>query len=355
MILEDLGYDSRLEAYRKEQNIDPSGIGRIISVQKERYILKTAEKEFMAEITGNLRYSAGSRSDFPAVGDWVSFIEYEGDMVLINGIFPRKTLIERKAAGGPSEKQLIAANIDMAIIVQAVDRDFNINRLERYLTICNTTGVRPVIALSKIDLAEQAHLENLVSDVRKRIQNVSVIPVSNETRAGYEEIRNLIGSGITACLLGSSGVGKSSLINNLAGRDTMKTGHLSSSTGKGRHVTSHRELIMLESGGMVIDNPGMREVGMTDIEEGMNTTFDKIARLSSRCRYRDCTHRGEAGCAVLEAVERGEIDRTSYENYQKLQREKEHFEMSTAEKRKKDKDFGKMLRRYKDDMKRNER
>ncbi len=354
MNLEDLGYNNSLEDYRKEMKIDPSCVGRIISEQKERYTLKTAEGERSAEITGNLRFAAGSRSDFPAVGDWVSFIEYDEGRVIINGIFPRKSLIERKAAGKPGEKQIIAANIDFAIIVQAVDRDHNINRLERYLTICHASGVRPVILLSKIDLVEDTFLQTLISDIKERISGIPVIPVSNATHTGYEELFRLIERGKTYCLLGSSGVGKSTLVNNILPGAGMKTDSVSLSTKKGRHVTSYRELFLLENGGLLIDNPGMREVGIADLEHGLEATFEEIIRLSGKCRFRNCSHTEEDGCAVTGAVERGEVDRSSYENYLRMEREKTHFEMTVAEKRKKDRDFGKMVRRYKDDMKRNE-
>ncbi len=350
MKLEDLGYTKELENYRNDQNLDSFGVGRVISEHKERYIVKTAEHEYDGEITGNLRFSAQNRSDFPAVGDWVAIAEYDDNKALIYAVFPRKTSIERQAVGKQGEKQIIATNIDFAFIVQAVDRDFNINRIERYLTICNTSNVEPVIILNKIDLLNDAELTNLVAKVEERVKHVPVITISNESGKGIETLRESILKGKTYCLLGSSGVGKSSLLNNLANKQQMKTDGISVSTNKGRHVTSHRELLVLENGGILIDNPGMREVGIADSASGLEMTFDQIAEQSKKCRFKDCTHTSEIGCAVIEAIENGEIDKSSYENYLKMELEKEHFESTVAERRKKDKDFGKMLKNYKKDV-----
>ena len=347
MTLENLGYTTELENYRKNQQLDSFGIGRVISEHKERYIVKTAEKEYEGEIIGNLRFTAQKRSDFPAVGDWVAIAEYDDNKVLIHAVFPRKTIIERQAAGKQGEKQIIATNIDYAFIVQAVDRDFNINRIERYLTICHAARVNPIIILNKIDLIEKDELKNLVASVQKRIKQAPVMAISNESQSGIESLKSIIKKGNTYCLLGSSGVGKSTLLNNLSGKQIMKTNAISTSTNRGRHITSHRELLVLENGGIIIDNPGMREVGITDSADGLEVTFETIAELSKSCKFKDCTHTTELGCAVLAAVEKGDVDELTYENYQKMEREKKHFESTVAEKRKKDKDFGKMMKNYK--------
>jgi len=347
MILEDLGYNEEFENYRKKQNLDSFDVGRVISEHKESYIVKTAQKEYDAEIVGNLRYSADQRSDFPAVGDWVAISEYEEDKVLIHAVYPRKTIIERQAVGKHGDKQIIAVNIDFAFIMQAVDRDFNINRIERYLTLCNASNVEPIILLNKIDLVDDAELSELVAKVKERVDKVPVIAISNETGKGIADLKENIIKGKTYCLLGSSGVGKSTLLNNLLGKQLMKTNAISTSTNKGRHVTSHRELILLNSGGILIDNPGMREVGIADSAGGLEKTFDKILEFSSGCKFKDCTHTSETGCAVLSAVKDGDIDGNSYENYLKMEREKEHYESTVAERRKKDKDFGKMVKHFK--------
>mgnify|MGYP002629167969 CR=1 FL=1 len=347
MTLEDLGYNTDFENFRKEQNLDSFGVGRIISEHKERYIVSAIDSEYDAEIIGNLRFSANNRSDFPAVGDWVAISEYDEKKALIHSIFPRRTIIERQAVGKQGEKQIIATNIDYAFIVQAVDRDFNINRIERYLTICNGSKVKAIIILNKIDLITEVELKRLVEKVEERVKHVPIFSISNETKNGWYSIDKSILVGKTYCLLGSSGVGKSTLLNNLSGKNQMKTNSISTNTGKGRHVTSHRELVILENGGIIIDNPGMREVGITDSAGGLEITFDMILSLSKDCKFKDCTHTSEIDCAVLAAVESGEIDLGSYENFQKMEREKEHFESTIADRRKKDKDFGKMIKHFK--------
>jgi ribosome biogenesis GTPase len=349
-ILEEMGYNTDLENHRKNRKLDSFDVGRIISEHKERYIVKTADLEYDAEIIGNLRYAANSRSDFPAVGDWVAITEYDDHKALIHAVYPRKTMIERQAVGKQGEKQIIATNIDHAFIMQAVDRDFNINRIERYLTICYSSRVNPIIVLTKIDLLDEHRITELVESVHQRIKNIPVFAISNETQTGIQSLQKLIEKGKTYCMLGSSGVGKSTLMNNLSGRNIMQTDAISQSTKKGRHITSHRELIVLDKGGILIDNPGMREVGIVDTGQGLESAFDTLIRFSQNCKFTDCTHTSETGCSVLEAVKNGELDRSTYENYLKIEREKEHFEMTVSEKRKKDKAFGKMVRSFKQDI-----
>jgi len=354
MKLEDLGYTDTLEKFRIDNGLDGFDVGRVIAEHKERYIIRTDTGECEAEITGNLRFTAQGREDFPAVGDWVALTAYDNDFAIINRILPRSSIIKRQAVGQSGEVQIIATNIDYAFIVQAVDRDYNINRLERYLTICYSSDVKPVIVLSKTDLTDQERRNEIIDQIKSRIDHVPVIAISNETGDGYDVIKSIIEKGKTYCMLGSSGVGKSTLINNLSGKTLMKTDAISQSTNKGRHVTSHRELFVLEDGGILIDNPGMREVGIADSEGGLEMTFDQILKLSGNCRFKDCTHTNEAGCAVIEAVEKGELDGASYENYLKMEREKAHYESTVAERRKKDKAFGKVLKNYKKDTKQNE-
>jgi ribosome biogenesis GTPase len=237
--------------------------------------------------------------------------------------------------------------------VQAADRDFNMNRLERYLTICNSSKISPIIVLTKIDLIDEHGTREILEKIKARIKHVPVITISNESQDGYDKIKAIFEKGKTYCMLGSSGVGKSTLLNNLSRKSLMKTDRISHSTNKGRHITSHRELIILENGGLLVDNPGMREVGIADLTGGLEITFDMITRLSQHCKFKDCTHTGETGCAVIEAVEKGELDRASYENYLKLEKEKAHFESTAVERRKKDKEFGKMIKNYKKEIRRN--
>jgi ribosome biogenesis GTPase / thiamine phosphate phosphatase len=346
MQLEDLGYNNKLEKFRKANSLDTFEIGRVIAEHKERYIIRTIEGESEAEITGHLRFTAQDREDFPAVGDWVALTSYDSDFAVIHKILPRYSIIKRKAVGRSGEVQVIAANIDYAFIVQAVDRDFNINRLERYLTICYSSNINPIIILSKTDLITVDKVTEITENIKLRIEGIPIIPISNETWIGYDELKSIIEKGKTYCLLGSSGVGKSTLLNNLSGKTIMRTDAISRSTNKGRHVTSHRELIMLDSGGILIDNPGMREVGIADSADGIETTFNEIINLAHNCKFRDCTHTGETGCAVIEAVEKGELDKTSYKNYLKIEREKAYFESTIAERRRREKIFGRIIKDY---------
>ncbi len=344
MTFKDLGYNEILDKQRTEQNLGSFEIGRVILEHKERYVVKTPTNEFDAELIGNLRFAAKNRYDFPAVGDWVAFSEYDEGKALIHAIYPRHSIIERQAVGKSGQVQIIATNIDYGLIVQAVDRDFNLNRLERYLTICNASHVEPFIILNKIDLINNSDLVKIINKIKDRIKDVSIITVSNQTN-GYVELRPVIKEGKTYCFLGSSGVGKSTIINHLAGKYKMKIGEISSSVKKGKHTTSHRELIVLESGGILIDNPGMREVGIADTADGLEITFDTIFEHAQNCRFKDCAHLHEHGCAVLAAVENGEIDKDAYANFRKMEKEKMHFESDALERKKKDKNLGKMFKR----------
>lgn len=353
MNFEDLGYHSELEKLWLASNFDRFEIGRVISEHKERYIVSSLKGEYESEVTGNLRYTARNREDFPAVGDWVAITTYDSDFAIIQGILPRASLIKRQAAGQSGEIQVIAANVDYAFVIQSVFNDFNINRLERYLTICYSSKVSPIIVLSKIDLVGEEQISDLEDKIKKRIQDIPILSISNETQRGYEELKTIIKKGKTYCMLGSSGVGKSTLINNLSGKTIMQTSPISQSTNKGRHITSHRELIILDSGGILIDNPGMREVGIADLTNGLEQTFDIIFTLSEECKFKNCTHTNELGCAVLLALANGEVSQASYDNYIKMDRERAYYESTVFEKRKKERILGKILKNYKRDMKKN--
>jgi len=353
MTLENLGYYSELENYLLEQNLTSFNLGRVTQQHKDRYTVNTELNELDCELLGNLRFSATSRNDLPAVGDWVAISEYDESKGLIHAVLPRYSVLERQAVGKFGEKQIIACNIDYGLIVQSVNRDFNINRLERYLTLCYAAKIKPILIITKIDLTDEQHVNDLIANITNRITNVPVIALSNETHVGMYALKKHIYKGKTYCLLGSSGVGKSSLINSLSGETTMKTGAISDSINRGKHVTTHRELIPLVNGAILIDNPGMREVGITDSVGGLENTFENIYQLTQQCRFSDCTHTTEKGCAIKNALEQGELDQSSFENYMKMEREKEHYELSVVEKRKRDKDFGKMMKHYKKTRKSN--
>ncbi len=353
MTLQNLGYNDYFEKSRIEKNLEGFEVGRVIAEHKERYIVKNEKGELEAEITGNLRFSAKSRKDFPAVGDWVSLINHEPNFAIIHSILPRFSTLSRQAVNKFGELQIIASNIDYGLIVQSVNRDFSINRLERYLTLCYTSNIEPIIVITKTDLTGEQNLNDLLNKIKVRIENVPLIHVSNETKAGIDKLKKLLYKGKTYCLLGSSGVGKSSLINNLLGESRMKTASISESIDRGKHVTTHRELILIINGAILIDNPGMREVGIADSAPGIESTFEKIYELAQSCKFSDCTHTSEIGCAVQLAIDNGQIEKSYFENFLKMEREKEHYKSTVAEKRRKDKDFGKMIKHYKETKKSN--
>ena len=344
MKLEYLGYNDNLETFRTEHNLGNFEIGRVVAEHKDRYIVSTEKGEYEAVISGNMRYAAKSRADFPAVGDWIALITQDTEFAIIYKIFPRKSTIARQAIGQFGETQIIATNIDYVLITQAVDRDFNVNRVERYLTICYSANVEPIIILTKTDLVNETELGVMLHELKSRIKNVQIIPINNLTKEGYDNLSRVLLKGKTYCFLGSSGVGKSTMVNNLIGQVILKTSPISASTNKGRHTTNYRELNILENGSILIDNPGMREVGIADTTEGLETTFERIIEIASGCKFTNCTHINEKGCAVIDAVEKGIINKASYKNYLKMEREKAQFQESVAEKRKRDKEFGKMCK-----------
>jgi ribosome biogenesis GTPase len=346
MNLRDLGLNNKLDAYLRKNLLSDFQIGRVTQEHRERYVVSDGENEYEAEITGNLRFSANSRIDFPAVGDWVAMRIYDSDQAIIHKILPRKSVLERQAVDKFGETQIISTNIDAAFIVQAINNNFSINRLERYLTICYSANIEPVLVISKTDLSNEKDIQDAVSALEKRDKKVKHILLSNVTLTGLDQILDFMQKGKTYCVVGSSGVGKSTLINNLLKKNILKTNSISLSTNKGKHTTEHRELFVLENGGIIIDTPGMKELGMTDNTEGIKTTFQEILNISSSCKFPDCKHINEPGCAVIEALNNGSLDKDSYDNFQKLQKEQERFQTSVSEKRKKDKAFGKMIKNY---------
>ncbi len=346
MNLHDLGLTDVYSACMGDNQLSDFSFGRVTQEHRERFVVSDGENEYEAEISGNLRFSANSRADFPAVGDWVAMTIYDSDKAIIQKILPRRSVLERQAVGKFGETQIISANIDVAFIMQAINNNFSINRLERYLTICYSADIEPVLVISKIDLSTGNELQDAICALEKREKKVKYILLSNTTLKGLDQILDFIQKGRTYCVVGSSGVGKSTLINNLLKKNVLKTGQISLSTNKGKHTTDHRELFVLENGGIIIDTPGMKELGMTDNAEGIKTTFQEIVNISLHCKFPDCNHINETGCAVIEALNNGSIDKDSYDNYQKIQKEQERFQTSVSEKRRKDKSFAKMIKNY---------
>ncbi|MFA5104512.1 MAG: ribosome small subunit-dependent GTPase A [Candidatus Margulisiibacteriota bacterium] len=315
---------------------------RVVAQYRGKYRVAAKDKEYWAEVTGKTIYMADSSADFPVVGDIVEIIELDRDNAVIRYTKPRKNFLKRKAAGTHGT-QPIASNVDTAFVVQAVDRDFNLNRFERYLALIKSCGIKSVFILNKTDLISKDELDEKISLINGRFENIPLICTSISDKDSLDRLTNSIASGQVHCFLGSSGVGKSSLINALLGSELMATKEISIHTKKGRHATTHRELFVLKNGGMMIDNPGMREIGLADADSGLHDVFSDIEKLSSGCRFMDCTHEHEPGCAVLAAVESGELSREKYDSYLKLKKETAFFAMTEIEKRQKDKGFGKMV------------
>ncbi len=347
MDLKSLGYYLALDEYRIQNNLKDIDVARVVSEHKERYLVKNPLGEFEAEILGNMRFTAKERSDFPAVGDWVSILVYDNDKAIIHHILPRKNKLERTAVGKTTEKQIIACNIDFAMILMAVDRDYNLNRIERYLTICYESKITPIIILNKVDLKAPGELEKLKKEINNRFKEIQFFGLSNISGQGIEELKSFIEEGRTYCLLGSSGVGKTTLINTLSGHGELRTGEISAYAERGKHVTTHRELFILPGGGILIDNPGMREVGISNSKSGLSETFAKLYQYAANCKYTDCTHTHESGCAVVEALKNGIVDPEEYDNYIRLSKEEAHYSATLAEKRQNDKQFGKMVKQFK--------
>jgi len=347
----DLGYDKFFEEARTNLSLGDFSVARVISEQKGLYRIKNKNGDYLAKITGKQMFDATSREDYPAVGDWVVIDELENSQAVIKRKLPRKTLIKRKRSGG-DETQVIATNIDVAFVVESVNRDYNLNRIERYFSIIRDGGIKPVVVLNKVDLISDEELDLKVGEIRKRFKDVEVFSTSVKNSQGTEALKKFIEKGKTYCFLGSSGVGKSSLINKLLEKDLIKTGDIGVSSNRGKHVTTNREMYFLRNGGMVIDNPGVREVGITDAETGIEESFDEISRLSRECKYSNCTHVHEPGCMVLSAVNSGELDNNKYSNYIVLKKESEHYGMNKVEKREKNRQFGKFMKKAKKDFKR---
>ena len=344
MKLEELGF-SEISKLIIEQNRDDLSAARVISVNRESYIISDGQQEFFAKLTGNMLYSAESPEDFPTVGDFVLFQNFEDDsLAIIHKMLPRKSLLKRKNAGKKVEYQLIAANVDFAIIIQALDHDFNPKRLERYLAMANEFRIEPIILFSKADLINDDQKDKILVDIQLSLKDVRVIDFSNFHKNNVEKINKILEPRKTYCMIGSSGVGKTTLLNNLIDGDKFKVNEVRESDSKGRHTTTNRQLVILENGAMIIDTPGMRELGNISLSEGIEITFDEITELTNNCKFSDCTHTVEKGCAVLEALECGELDGDRYNNFIKLKKESAYYERSYLEKRKRDKEFGKMVK-----------
>ncbi len=352
MEISDLGFDYQFW----EQSIDFDSnifcLARVTAVNRNNFLVSNEKGEIEAELTGKLLYEANSSLEFPTVGDWV-LTQYhnENTFAIIHSILPRKSILKRKESGKKIEYQLIAANIDTAFIMQGVDQNFNLSRLERYLVMVCESNIRPLILLSKSDLVTKDELELRITESSRLDWDYDLITFSNKTGHGLDEIRKRINEKNTYCLLGSSGVGKTTLLNNLIGKDQFTVNTVRDKDGRGKHTTAKRQLIKLEDGGLIIDTPGMRELGVFGVETGISETFEDITAFVSQCRFSDCTHTHEKDCAVLKAVNDGIIDKNRFQNFMKIQRESDFYERSYVQKRQRDKKFSKLYKQVIKDKK----
>jgi len=343
--LESIGYSDWFKSRADNEKSAAHGVARIVSVHKDSYTVTKGAEDIFAELSGNLLYSTKSASDLPTTGDWVYADFYDDDThAIIYGVFPRKTLLKRKAAGKLVDIQLIAANIDVAFIIQSLNDNFNLRRLERYLVMVNESGIEPVILLSKCDLIPKEKVGEIKKKVLGIAPQTTVMEFSNLSRENIDSIANSLKSGYSYCLLGSSGVGKTTLLNSIIGNDKFETQSVSKIQSKGRHTTTSRQLVRLESGAMIIDTPGMRELGSMSVDDGLDETFSEIRELSQSCKFSNCSHTNEKGCAILAAIKADNLSEQRYQNYLKMKKESEFNQMSYLEKRKKDKSFGKLIK-----------
>lgn len=341
MNLQQLGFSTYFEIQLQSLTIDMTTklIGRIVLEHKHSYRVMTEQGDFLATVSGNFAYHAFSRKDYPAVGDFVVIEQMPGEeRAIIHHLFERKSKFTRKMAGLEVDEQIVATNVDYILLVMSLNADFNIRRLERYLVAAWDSGATPIIVLTKLDLCED--VSDFIKEVETVAFGVDVLTVSALTGEGIAQLNAFLTEGKTAALLGSSGAGKSTLTNALLNTEQMKVADIRDDDAKGRHTTTHRELVVLPSGACLIDTPGMRELQLWDQGDSLNASFSDIDQLTENCRFRDCRHKNEPGCAVIQAVNEGELDSSRLASYFKLQRELAYIEKKAntdaqlAEKRK---------------------
>ena len=343
MQLSELGLDRWLADQARVQCGPGLSLARVTAVDRARYLVRDESGELPAELTGRFQFAAERSTDLPCVGDWVCVRHLDArSHASIHGVLPRKSFLRRKAPGKDVDFQMIAANIDVAFVIQSCHFDFNVRRLERYLVMVREGQVEPVLLLTKTDLVYAGELNSLISEIRAAGIESEIVALSSVTGVGLDRVRELLIPGKTYCLLGSSGVGKTTLINRLSGESGLETGDVSH-TGEGRHTTTRRQLVVLEGGALLIDMPGMRELGMLGVSEGLDDTFADIGELAKSCRFTDCGHSAEPGCAVRAAIERHDLSKQRLRDYLKLKKESAFHDLSYVERRKKDRDFGRLV------------
>ncbi|MDQ7001279.1 MAG: ribosome small subunit-dependent GTPase A [Ghiorsea sp.] len=347
MSLSDVGLDSWFEEHVQAFCGETQSVARVVAVDRDRLVVHDGFKELSAELLGKFFYGAERATAFPCVGDWVCLEHHDAEtssanqFASIHTVLPRKTLLKRKASGYDDEFQLLAANIDTALIVMACDYDFHVRKLERFLVLVNEGKVEPVLILTKTDLMHPEDIEDLLFDIEDAGLHVKIIQVSNKTGKGLQQVRELIQPEKTYCMIGSSGVGKSSLMNQLLGSDRFETQDVSAN-GEGRHTTVRRHLMLLKDGGMLIDMPGVRELAIAEVSEGIEESFEDILELALSCRFSNCGHSNEPDCAIIAAIENDELDIDHYDNYLKIQKESTHHKTTYIKERRKGKNASRL-------------
>ncbi len=347
MQLADLGFDDWFENHARALCTAGQSLARVVAVDRDRMMVHDGSGEFSAELLGKFFYGAERATEFPCVGDWVCLEHHDSEpqasnhFASIHTVLPRKTLMKRKASGYNDEFQMLAANVDVAFIVMACDYDFHVRKLERFLVLVNEGHVQPVLILTKTDLIDPEELEYLLEDIADEGIRVEVLPLSNVTGDGFDALQALIEPKKTYCLLGSSGVGKTSLMNRLIGSSRFETQAVSAS-GEGRHTTVRRHLMVLEQGAMLVDMPGMRELAIAEVSEGIEESFDDILELALQCRFSNCGHSNEPGCAIIEAIENDELNIEHYDNYLKIKKESSHQKSGVVQERRKGKNASRL-------------
>jgi ribosome biogenesis GTPase / thiamine phosphate phosphatase len=313
--LEKLGWEN-------EQNINEEQVARVLTVQKNSYSISDGKTEFLAHLSGRFLNEVVDQLDFPSVGDWVEVQKLpEEKKAVIKRVLPRKSRFIRQAAGNRTDAQVVAANIDTVFIVNSLNHDLNVRRIERYMLLAYESGATPIVLLTKKDQVTEEAVDRAISIVGEVAIGVPILAISSLNGDGIEEFLAQLSNGRTGALLGSSGVGKSTLVNALFGEEVQETKDIREDDSKGRHTTTHREMFMLPNGSMLIDTPGMREIQLWDGESGVESTFQDIEAFEKDCRFVDCGHKSEPGCRVQEALENGELSEERYKSYIKLQRE----------------------------------
>lgn len=327
MNLQQLGFQP---FFQQQVTADDALVGRVLLEHKHSYRVMTEQGELLATVSGNFAYNALRREQYPAVGDFVVLERMDGEeRAVIHQLLKRKSKFTRKAAGLEIEEQIVAANVDIIFLVMSMNDDFNVRRLERYLVAAWDSGAMPVVVLTKQDLTDNPAA--YIAEAEAVAIGADILAVSAFTGEGIERLRAYVKQGVTAALLGSSGAGKSTLTNALLQTTHMKVAAIRKDDAKGRHTTTHRELVYVPTGGCLIDTPGMRELQLWQQGDSLQTSFADIHALSEQCRFRNCTHTNEPHCAVQQAIATGELDVARMRSYEKLQRELAYIERKQSQ------------------------